>query len=170
MNLAERITQIKPSPTLSLDAKIKALKAEGADVIGFGAGEPDFHTPDHIKQAGIQAIEDNFTRYTPVGGIPELKEAVAAKFKRDNDLDYSPDEIAVRFHHRLVSVHPFPNGNGRHARLMTDLLLANVFGCPRFTWGSENLSKAGEARRRYIASLHAADEGDYGPLREFARI
>jgi Fic-DOC domain mobile mystery protein B len=83
--------------------------------------------------------------------------------------DNSPDEIAVRFHHRLVSIHPFPNGNGRHARLMTDLFLENVLNGSRFTWGSEDLSRAGNARQRYIAALHAADEHDYEPLLEFVR-
>ncbi len=81
----------------------------------------------------------------------------------------STDEIAIRFHHRLVSIHPFPNGNGRHARLMTDLLLENILNCSRFTWGSEDLSKAGEARQRYIAALQTADENNYKPLLEFAR-
>lgn len=81
----------------------------------------------------------------------------------------SPDQMAVRFHHRLVSVHPFPNGNGRHARLMTDLLLENVLQCPRFTWGSEDLSRIGDARHRYIAALQAADEQKYAPLMDFAR-
>lgn len=81
----------------------------------------------------------------------------------------SSDEIAVRFHHRLVSIHPFPNGNGRHARLMTDLLLENIFGSPRFTWGSEDLSRAGSARQTYIRTLHEADEQNYGALLEFVR-
>ena len=84
--------------------------------------------------------------------------------------DESPDEIAVRFHHHLVSIHPFPNGNGRHARFMTDLLLENILDCPRFTWGSENLSRSGNARQRYIAALQAADEYNYEPLLEFVRI
>jgi len=81
----------------------------------------------------------------------------------------SPDQIAVRFHHRLVSIHPFPNGNGRHARLMTDLLLERILHCPRFTWGSGDLSRAGNARQRYIAALHAADTHNYEPLLQFAR-
>lgn len=81
----------------------------------------------------------------------------------------SSDEIAVRFHHRLVSIHPFPNGNGRHARLMTDLLLENIFGSPRFTWGSEDLSRAGSERQTYIRTLHEADEQNYGALLEFVR-
>jgi Fic-DOC domain mobile mystery protein B len=83
--------------------------------------------------------------------------------------DESPDQIAVRFHHRLVSIHPFANGNGRHARLMTDVLLENVLKCPRFTWGSEDLSKPGDTRHRYITALHAADQQNYGPLLAFAR-
>lgn len=81
----------------------------------------------------------------------------------------SPDLIAVRFHHRLVSIHPFPNGNGRHAREMTNLLLKNVLKHPEFSWGSGNLSKAGSIRKQYIESLHAADQGNYEPLLKFAR-
>ena len=79
------------------------------------------------------------------------------------------DMIAVRFHHRLVSIHPFPNGNGRHARLMTDLLLENILKRSRFSWGSTDLCPSGTARSRYISALHAADEGDYLALLEFAR-
>lgn len=81
----------------------------------------------------------------------------------------TPDEIAVRFHHRLVSIHPFPNGNGRHARLMTDLLLENILHDSRFTWGSGNLSQTDTARQRYIAALQAADEQKYRLLMEFVR-
>ena len=80
-----------------------------------------------------------------------------------------PDEIAVRYHHRLVLIHPFPDGNGRHARLMTDLLLENILDHPRFTWGSTDLSKDGGPRERYIAALHAADELNYQLLLEFVR-
>ncbi len=80
-----------------------------------------------------------------------------------------PDEMAARFHHRLVSIHPFPNGNGRHARLMTDLFLENFLYRPRFTWGGKNPSKLSDARQRYIIALHAADEFDYQPLLDFAR-
>jgi Fic-DOC domain mobile mystery protein B len=81
---------------------------------------------------------------------------------------YPPDEIAVRFHHRLVHIHPFPNGNGRHSRLMADLLIMQ-FGGERFTWGSANLQDPGEVRKRYIESLKAADNHDLGPLLVFAR-
>ena len=81
---------------------------------------------------------------------------------------YPADEIAVRFHHRLVAIHPFPNGNGRHARLMADLL-AERLGHPRFSWGSRSLVDASETRQRYIAALQAADARDYGPLLAFAR-
>lgn len=81
--------------------------------------------------------------------------------------DESPDQIAVRFHHRLVSIHPFANGNGRHARLMTDLLLENVLKRSAFTWGEKDLSMAGDNRQAYIAALHAADQNDYAPLLTF---
>jgi Fic-DOC domain mobile mystery protein B len=82
---------------------------------------------------------------------------------------YSADEIAARFHHRLVAIHPFANGNGRHARIMADLLLVQRLHCPRFSWGRENLTNPGEVRRRYIEALRAADLGDYGPLLAFVR-
>ena len=95
MNLSQRMEHIKPSPTLAVDAKAKALKAQGVDVIGFGVGEPDFDTPEHIKQAAVQALKDGFTKYTPAGGTEELKAAVCAKFKRDNNLEYTPAEILV---------------------------------------------------------------------------
>ncbi len=81
---------------------------------------------------------------------------------------YPPDEIAVRFHHRLVQIHPFPNGNGRHSRLMADLLVMSLGG-ERLTWGSANLQHAGDIRRRYIEALQAADNHDYAPLLRFAR-
>jgi Fic-DOC domain mobile mystery protein B len=81
---------------------------------------------------------------------------------------YPPDEIAVRFHHRLVQIHPFPNGNGRHSRLLADLLVMQL-GRERFTWGSANLQDANEVRRRYIDALKAADNHDIGPLLAFAR-
>ncbi|MCJ7679912.1 MAG: mobile mystery protein B [Candidatus Aminicenantes bacterium] len=81
----------------------------------------------------------------------------------------SPDEMAVHFHHRLVSIHPFANGNGRHARLMTDILLENILKRPRFTWGSEDLSKSSVIRHKYISALQAADENNYEPLKEFVR-
>lgn len=83
--------------------------------------------------------------------------------------DESPEEIAVRFHHRLVSIHPFPNGNGRHARIMADILLENVLHSLRFSWGDRDLSNASEIRSRYIEALHEADKGNYQPLLEFAR-
>jgi Fic-DOC domain mobile mystery protein B len=81
---------------------------------------------------------------------------------------YPPDEIAVRFHHRLVQIHAFPNGNGRHARLMADLLVLSLGG-KRFSWGSASLHKAGDVRQRYITALQAADHDDVGPLLAFAR-
>jgi Fic-DOC domain mobile mystery protein B len=82
---------------------------------------------------------------------------------------FPPDEIAVRFSHRIVSVHPFPNGNGRHSRLMADVLVAHGFDRPFFTWGSATLVQPGEARKRYLSALKDADGGNYGPLVLFAR-
>ncbi|MDH4099780.1 MAG: pyridoxal phosphate-dependent aminotransferase [Nitrospirota bacterium] len=93
--LAERVKNIKPSPTLAIEAKAKKMKAEGVDVVGFGAGEPDFDTPENIKEAGIRAIREGHTKYTAVPGTDELKDAVIAKFKRDNGLDYKRSEIIV---------------------------------------------------------------------------
>jgi len=95
VRLATRVANIKPSETLAITAKANALKAEGRDVIGFGAGEPDFDTPANIKQAAIKAIEDGFTKYTPVGGTDELKDAIINKLKRDNSLVYKRSQIVV---------------------------------------------------------------------------
>ncbi len=93
--LSKRASMLKPSPTLAINAKEKELKSKGIDIAGFGAGEPDFNTPDHIKQAAIKAINDNFTKYTPAAGIDPLKDAVIEKFKRDNGLTYKRDEIII---------------------------------------------------------------------------
>src|SRR5215470_16596918 len=95
MKLAKRIGRVQPSPTIAIDTKAKAMKAEGIDVVGFGAGEPDFDTPEHIKNAAIEALHAGKTKYTPVGGVNELKDAIIAKLKRDNKLDYTRDEILV---------------------------------------------------------------------------
>lgn len=94
-DLATRMSLIQPSPTLALTAKAKAMKADGLDVIGFGAGEPDFDTPQHIKDAAIEAINSGQTKYTPVPGTVELKDAVIYKLNRDNDLTYSRDQIII---------------------------------------------------------------------------
>ncbi len=95
MKLASRVAKVKPSETLAITAKANALKAQGRDVIGFGAGEPDFDTPDHIKKAAIAAIEAGFTKYTPVGGTDELKDAIVRKLKVDNNLEYKRSEVVV---------------------------------------------------------------------------
>jgi len=95
MQLARRLDLIEPSPTLAISARAAELKAEGKDIVGFGAGEPDFDTPAHIKAAAAAALESGFTKYTAVSGIPELKKAIVAKFKRDNQLDFSPNQIIV---------------------------------------------------------------------------
>jgi aspartate aminotransferase len=93
--LASRLSRIKPSATTALIGKVAELKAEGRDIISLGAGEPDFDTPDHVKQAAIEAIRRGETKYTPVPGTLALRQAISAKFKRENGLDYSPDQITV---------------------------------------------------------------------------
>jgi Fic-DOC domain mobile mystery protein B len=107
-------------------------------------------------------------------GVPAWKIRVELKILLDDTrlwverTVFDPDELAVRFHHRLVAIHPFPNGNGRHARLMADLLVMRLGG-ERFSWGRESLRDAGAMRQRYIAALQAADNHDTGPLLAFAR-
>lgn len=95
MNLARRALAIKTSPTLALDVRTKELQRQGVDIISFAVGEPDFDTPDHIKEAAITAIRQGFTKYTPSNGIPELREAIVGKFRRDNGLEYQPGEVMV---------------------------------------------------------------------------
>lgn len=95
MQLSDRVNRIKPSPTLAVTARAGQLKAEGKDIIGLGAGEPDFDTPEHIKQAAIDAINAGKTKYTPVGGTVELKQAITDKFKNDNELSYKAEQILV---------------------------------------------------------------------------
>jgi aspartate aminotransferase len=95
MEISSRAAHLSPSLTLSIDAKAKAMKAEGIDVCGFGAGEPDFDTPDHIKAAAIAALEAGFTKYTPSSGIPELRQAIAEKLQADNGLEYRASQIVV---------------------------------------------------------------------------
>jgi aspartate aminotransferase len=95
LTLADRVQRVKPSPTLAVTARVAELRAAGKNIIGLGAGEPDFGTPDHIREAAIQAIRDGFTRYTAVDGTPALKQAIIAKFQRDNGLAYKPDQILV---------------------------------------------------------------------------
>lgn len=95
LKLASRNSRIQPSATLAITAKANELKAKGIDVVGFGAGEPDFDTPDHIKNAAKAALDKGQTKYTPVGGTKELKEAICAKFKRDYNLEFTPGEVLV---------------------------------------------------------------------------
>ncbi len=95
INLAARVKQIKPSPTLAVNAKAKALKAAGADILNFSVGEPDFDTPDHVRAAGKAAIDAGFTRYTAVPGIPELREAISRRFAEDHGWQYTPEQIQV---------------------------------------------------------------------------
>ncbi|HBQ32719.1 MAG TPA: aspartate transaminase, partial [Ochrobactrum anthropi] len=93
--LADALSRVKPSATIAVSQKARELKAKGKDVIGLGAGEPDFDTPTNIKQAAIDAINRGETKYTPVAGIPELRQAIVAKFKRENGLDYKPEQVIV---------------------------------------------------------------------------
>ena len=95
LELSRKAAAVKPSSTLAITAKAKELRAQGKDVVGFGAGEPDFNTPENICDAPIQAIHDGFTKYTPASGTNELKEAVSGKFKSFNGLDYAPDQIVI---------------------------------------------------------------------------
>jgi aspartate aminotransferase len=95
MEISERAAQLTPSLTLSIDSKAKAMKSEGIDVCGFGAGEPDFDTPEHIKAAAIEALQAGFTKYTPSAGIPELRQAIAEKLAADNGLTYRASQVIV---------------------------------------------------------------------------
>ena len=95
MRLATRLKAIKPSPTLSLNSKAKALAAKGVDVASLAAGEPDFDTPSFIKDAAKAALDAGFTKYTPTGGIPELKAAIASKLEKENKLSYTPEQVLV---------------------------------------------------------------------------
>jgi aspartate aminotransferase len=95
MDLSSHAIQLSPSLTLAIDSKAKAMRAEGIDVCGFGAGEPDFDTPEHIKEAAIKALQDGFTKYTPSAGLPELRTAISEKFAADNSIDYKPSQVVV---------------------------------------------------------------------------
>lgn len=95
MKFSDRILKVKPSPTIAVTSMASLLKSQGVDIIAFGAGEPDFDTPKNIRDAAISAIETGKTRYTPSGGLPELRQAVAAKFKRDNNLEYKSSEVII---------------------------------------------------------------------------
>ena len=95
MDLSSHSVQLTPSLTLAIDSKAKAMRAEGIDVCGFGAGEPDFDTPEHIKEAAIKALQEGFTKYTPSAGLPELRTAISEKFSKDNSIDYKPNQVIV---------------------------------------------------------------------------
>lgn len=95
MDLSSHAVQLTSSLTLAIDSKAKAMRAEGIDVCGFGAGEPDFDTPEHIKEAAIKALQEGFTKYTPSAGLPELRTAISEKYAKDNDVDYKPNQVIV---------------------------------------------------------------------------
>ena len=94
-NLSDRLQRLAPSATLAMSQKSSEMKAQGIDVINMSVGEPDFNTPDHIKEAAKKAIDNNFSRYSPVPGYPDLRKAIVEKLKNENALDYSTDEILV---------------------------------------------------------------------------
>ena len=95
ITLSHRVKAVKPSPTLAITARAAQMRAAGKDIIGLGAGEPDFDTPDHIKAAAIKALDSGFTKYTAVDGTAGLKKAIIAKFKQDNGLNYEPKQVLV---------------------------------------------------------------------------
>ena len=95
LDTAERTLLLTPSATLAIDARAKSMRAEGLDVVGFGAGEPDFDTPEHIKAAAMGSLDAGFTKYTPSSGIPELRAAISEKLKAENNLSYEPSQIIV---------------------------------------------------------------------------
>src|SRR5690606_37896408 len=95
ITLSRKAQKVSPSITLSIDAKAKQMKADGINVISFGVGEPDFTTPENIRNAAIEAINKGFTTYTPASGLPQLKQAICAKLKEENNLDYKPENILV---------------------------------------------------------------------------
>ena len=95
MKLARRLAEIQPSPTLALNARAKALAVAGKDIAGLSAGEPDFDTPEHIKEAAVRALREGFTKYTATPGIPELRAAIARKLREENELDFTPEQVIV---------------------------------------------------------------------------
>ena len=124
MEISTRAAQLTPSLTLSIDSKAKAMKAEGIDICGFGAGEPDFDTPEHIKAAAIAALEGGFTKYTPSSGLPELRQAISEKFAADNGLEYraEPDHRQQRREAFLLQRHPRDLRAGRRSHHSRALL------------------------------------------------
>jgi Fic-DOC domain mobile mystery protein B len=148
--------------------------------VGDRTAAPDLASDNYVRKLHAKMFDQTWKwageyRHSEKNiGIPfhEIRERLMALFGDvrywiENNT-YPPDEIAVRFHHRLVLIHPFPNGNGRHARMIADVI-AMKLGLPAFTWGSANLVKEGEARTRYLEAIRAADNGDIHLLLTFAR-
>ena len=153
--LADRLKTLAPSPTLAMQAKAKAMRAQGINVISFGAGEPDFDTPARIKEAAIRALQGGQTKYTEVGGIPELRAAVCHKLKRDQGLDYTPDEVVV-------------SCGAKHTLYNIVMALVNpgdevLIPSPYWVSYPEQVRLLGGAPGRYAVGLYYENEG--GALR-----
>lgn len=130
IQLSDRVQAIKPSPTLAITARANALKAAGKDIIGLGAGEPDFDTPQHIKDAAIKAIENGFTKYTAVGGTPGLKQAIVDKFQRENGFSYQTNQVLVS----CGGKQSFYNLAQAYINPGDEVIVPAPIGCPTRTW------------------------------------
>ena len=166
MEISGRAAQLTPSLTLSIDAKAKAMKAEGIDVCGFGAGEPDFDTPEHIKQAAISALQSGFTKYTPSSGIPELRQAIAAKLDKENHLKVNPDrEIIVTVgDNEAILMAMLGLLNPGDEVLIPDPMWLHYFYCARLA-GAQVVSVPLRAADGFQLSLCRFDDVPVGPAR-----
>ena len=161
--LAERARRLTPSPTLALAARARALRAQGIDVLSFTAGEPDFDTPERVKDAAIRALRDGLTKYTDAGGIPELKSAICAKLRRDSGLAYEPAEVIAsvgREAHALQHLRGAggPGGRGHRARAV----LGELHGAGAALRGRPG-RRADRRGARLPARLRRAPEGGDAP-------
>jgi len=154
---------------MAAEAKIFARKPKGILTESFILRLHDLMFGGIWKWAGTQRKSDKNIGGAWWGVAAALRDLSADVQMWVDNGTFPPDEIAVRLHHRLVAIHYFPNGNGRHARLMADLVLVHLLGQPVFTWGGENLVNRGDCRKRYIEALRAADRKDYAPLLAFVR-
>ena len=153
--LADVLSRVKPSATMAVTQKARDLKAKGRDIISLSVGEPDFDTPDNIKQAAIEAIKRGETKYPPVLGIPPLREAIAAKFSRENGLDYKPSDTIVAHRRQADPLQRFPGHHeqgrrGHHPRALLGQLSGD---------GRDQLGRAGHRADEARAGVQAAAGG-----------